>query len=86
MENKEEKNCSNCVHKDMATVPYFVYEGTAYRFERSQKALIIVTIIALILSCIVVIGAIVMMKILSEVIDIYEAKQVVQNIVHTTRI
>lgn len=70
----------------MATVPYFVYEGTAYRFERSQKALIIVTIIALILSCIVVIGAIVMMKILSEVIDIYEAKQVVQNIVHTTRI
>ena len=70
----------------MATVPYFVYEGTAYRFERSQKALIIVTVIALILSCIVVIGAIVMLKMMAEVIDLYEAKQVVQNIVDTTRI
>ena len=83
MENKE---CTNCKHKDMATVPYFVYEGTAYRFERSQKALIIVTVIALILSCIVVIGAIVMLKMMAEVIDLYEAKQVVQNIVDTTRI
>lgn len=86
MENKEEKNCSNCVHKDMATVPYFVYEGTAYRFERSQKALIIVTVIALILSCIVVIGAIVMMKMMSDMIDIYEAERVVRDIVDTARI
>lgn len=82
----ENKDCSKCVNKDMATVPYFVYEGTAYRFERSQKALIIVTVVALILACIVVIGAIVMMKVLAEVIDIYEAKQVVQNIANTTRI
>jgi ABC-type lipoprotein release transport system permease subunit len=70
----------------MATVPYFVYEGTAYRFERSQKALIIVTVIALILSCIVVIGAIVMMKMMSDMIDIYEAERVVRDIVDTARI
>ena len=82
----ENKDCSQCKHKDMATVPYFVYEGTCFRFERSQKALIIVTVVALILACIVIVGAIVMMKVMAEVIDIYEAKQVVQNIVDTTRI
>lgn len=80
------KDCSKCINKDMATVPYFVYEGTAYRFERSQKALIIVRVIALILSCIVVIGAIVMMKMMSDMIDIYEAERVVRDIVDTARI
>lgn len=53
----ENKDCSKCKQRDVATVPYFVYEGTAYRFERSQKALILVTITSLILSLIVVGGA-----------------------------
>ena len=46
-----------CKQRDVATVPYYVYEGTAYRFERSQKALILVTITSIILSTIVVGGA-----------------------------
>lgn len=49
--------CSKCNQRDVATVPYYVYEGTAYRFERSQKALILVTITSLILSLVVVGGA-----------------------------
>lgn len=49
--------CSKCKQRDIATVPFYVYEGTAYRFERSQKALIIVTITSLILSIVVVGGA-----------------------------
>lgn len=49
--------CSKCKNRDVATVPFYVYEGTAYRFERSQKALIIVTITSLILSIVVVGGA-----------------------------
>ena len=49
--------CSKCKQRDVATVPFYVYEGTAYRFERSQKALIIVTITSLILSIVVVGGA-----------------------------
>jgi len=49
--------CSKCKQRDVATVPYYVYEGTAYRFERSQKALILVTITSLILSLVVVGGA-----------------------------
>lgn len=53
----EDKKCSKCPHKDMATVPFFVYEGTAYRFERSQKVLMLVTITSLILSLVVVGGA-----------------------------
>ena len=49
--------CSKCKQRDVATVPYYVYEGTAYRFERAQKALILVTITSLILSLVVVGGA-----------------------------
>lgn len=84
--NVLEERCSKCKNRDMATVPFFVYEGTAYRFERSQKALIIVTIIALILSCIVVIGAIVMAKLMSDMVAVYDAKEVVQNIANSARI
>lgn len=51
------KDCSKCKQRDVATVPFYVYEGTAYRFERSQKALIIVTVTSLILSSFVVVGA-----------------------------
>lgn len=54
--------CSKCKNRDVATVPFYVYEGTAYRFERSQKALIIVTMISLILSIAVVGGASLMTK------------------------
>ena len=50
----ENKDCSKCKQRDVATVPFYVYEGTAYRFERSQKALILVTITSLILSLLVV--------------------------------
>lgn len=52
-----EDKCSKCKQRDVATVPFYVYEGTAYRFERSQKALILVTITSLILSLVVVGGA-----------------------------
>lgn len=52
-----EDKCSKCKQRDVATVPFYVYEGTAYRFERSQKALIIVTVTSLILSLVVVGGA-----------------------------
>lgn len=52
-----EDKCSKCKQRDVATVPFYVYEGTSYRFERSQKALIIVTITSLILSLVVVGGA-----------------------------
>lgn len=50
-------DCSKCKNGDVATVPFYVYEGTAYRFERSQKALIIVTVTSLLLSIVVVGGA-----------------------------
>ena len=56
MPNTEDK-CSKCKNRDIATVPYYVYEGTAYRFERSQKALILVTITSLLLSLVLVGGA-----------------------------
>jgi len=46
--------CYRCKTRDVASVPFFVYEGTAYRFERSQRALIIVTVIALVLSLAIV--------------------------------
>ena len=49
--------CSKCKQRDIAQVPFYVYEGTAYRFERSQKALILVTITSLLLSLVVVVGA-----------------------------
>lgn len=52
-----EDKCSKCKQRDVATVPFYVYEGTAYRFERSQKALILVTITSLVLSLVVVGGA-----------------------------
>lgn len=55
--DRNEDKCSKCKQMDVATVPYYVYEGTAYRFERSQKALILVTITSIILSTIVVGGA-----------------------------
>jgi hypothetical protein len=57
------KDCSKCKQRDVATVPFYVYEGTAYRFERSQKALIIVTVTSLVLSAVVVLGASSVMKI-----------------------
>ena len=53
----ENRDCSKCKQRDVATVPYYVYEGTAYRFERSQKILMLVTITSIILSTIVVGGA-----------------------------
>lgn len=56
-------DCSKCKQRDVATVPFYVYEGTAYRFERSQKALIIVTVTSLVLSAVVVLGASSVMKI-----------------------
>jgi len=56
------KNCSKCKQRDIAQVPFYVYEGTAYRFERSQKALIIVTVTSLVLSAVVVLGASSVMK------------------------
>lgn len=49
--------CAKCRQRDIAQVPFYVYEGTAYRFERSQKALILVTITSLLLSLVVVGGA-----------------------------
>ena len=49
--------CAKCKNRDIAQVPFYVYEGTAYRFERSQKALIIVTVTSLILSFVAVAGA-----------------------------
>lgn len=49
--------CSKCKQRDVATVPFYVYEGTAYRFERSQKALMLVTVTSIILSLVVVVGA-----------------------------
>lgn len=51
-----EDKCSKCKQRDVATVPFYVYEGTAYRFERSQKALILVTITSLVLSLVLVGG------------------------------
>lgn len=53
----ENRDCSKCKQRDVATVPYYVYEGTADRFERSQKALLLVTVTSIILSIIVVGGA-----------------------------
>lgn len=50
------EQCSKCKNRDVATVPFYVYEGTAYRFERSQKALILVTITSLVLSLVLVGG------------------------------
>jgi len=54
---EEPKYCENCRKKEVATVPYYIYEGTADRFERSQKALLLVTVTTIILSIIVVGGA-----------------------------
>ena len=51
------RDCSKCKQRDVATVPYYVYEGTAYRFERSQKALMLVTVTSILLSLVVVGGA-----------------------------
>ena len=51
------RDCSKCKNSDVATVPYYVYEGTAYRFERSQKALMLVTVTSILLSLVVVGGA-----------------------------
>ena len=55
--DRAEDKCSKCKQRDVAQVPYYVYEGTAYRFERSQKILMLVTITSIILSTIVVGGA-----------------------------
>lgn len=35
-----EDKCSKCKQRDVATVPFYVYEGTAYRFERSQREML----------------------------------------------
>lgn len=51
----ESKDCSRCRNKDVATVPFYVYEGTAYRFERSQKALMLVTVTSIILALVVIV-------------------------------
>lgn len=51
MENNE--NHKN-EQEEVATVPYYVYESTADRFERSQKALLLVATTSIILSIIVV--------------------------------
>lgn len=62
----ENRDCSKCKQRDVATVPFYVYEGTAYRFERSQKALIIVTVTSLVLSSFVVVGATSILKLAKE--------------------
>ena len=46
--------------QEIASIPYFLYEDVACRFERSQKALVIVTIVALILAVGLVAGMILM--------------------------
>ena len=65
----EKDKCNNCLHKDVASVPFFVYEGTAFRFERSQKALILVTVTSLILSAVVVVGANTIVRMMKENMD-----------------
>lgn len=84
MENDDK--CAKCKQRDVATVPFYVFEGVAYRFERSQKVLIIVTVIALILSIAIIIGAIMVLKLLSDVVSVCEAKEVVQNLADTAGI
>lgn len=87
MSDEEKKVCcANCRNKEMATVPFFVYEGTAYRFERSQKALIIVTVIALVLSLAIIIGAIFVLKLLSDIISLENTKDVVSTLVNSTKL
>ena len=58
MDKQDNKNCcEHCKHREVATVPFYIYEGTTDRFERSQKALLLVTTTSIILSMIVVGGA-----------------------------
>lgn len=52
---EEKKN-----EQELASIPYFLYQDVAYRFERSQKALVIVTIVALVLAIGLVAGMILM--------------------------
>ena len=59
MENKKDE-------QDLASIPYFLYQDVAYRFERSQKALLIVTIVALILAIGLVVGMILMTQVWSQ--------------------
>lgn len=54
-ERKEKKD-----EQELASIPYFLYEDVACRFERSQKALVIVTIVALVLAIGLVAGMILM--------------------------
>lgn len=51
---------------DLASIPYFLYQDVAYRFERSQKALLIVTVVALILAIGLVVGMILMTQVWSQ--------------------
>lgn len=54
MEEKEKNE------QELASIPYFLYEDVACRFERSQKVLVIVTIVALVLAIGLVAGMILM--------------------------
>lgn len=51
---------------ELASIPYFLYQDVAYRFERSQKALVIVTIVALVLAIGLVVGMVLMTQVWSQ--------------------
>ena len=74
MENKKDEH-------DLASIPYFLYEDVACRFERSQKALVIVTIVALILAVGLVAGMVLMSQAWMDTIHKYHE---VQEIVDST--
>ena len=69
---------------DVASIPYFLYHDVAYRFERSQKALLIVTIVALILAVGLVVGMILMTQVWSQAMHECDC-QSVEAIVDTIR-
>ena len=54
MEEKEKNE------QELASIPYLLFEVVACRFERSQKVLVIVTIVALVLAIGLVAGMILM--------------------------
>lgn len=70
---------------DIASIPYFLYEDVACRFERSQKVLVIVTIVALILAIGLVVGMVLMTQVWSEAMHECDcaAKDVVRNLVNS---
>ena len=61
-----EKHEQEQEQEHLASIPYFLYQDVAYRFERSQKALLIVTVVALILAIGLVVGMILMTQVWSQ--------------------